>query len=61
LDSMPCPTSPQLLPASPAPIWPSSPRGSTHVTQNLKLKKPKPTRKIEDELVRPSFGGTPFI
>lgn len=57
-DPTPCPNSSELLPTSPAPIWPASPRRSVHVTRNLKLKKPRPKRTIEDEPLRPSFGGT---
>jgi len=53
--------SPQLLPASAVPIWPSSPRRSTHVTRSSKLKKPRPARTIEHDPLRPSFGGTQLI
>ena len=60
-DSTTSPDTPQLLPTSPAPIWPSSPRGSTHVKRSLKLKKPRPARRVEDKPACPSFGGTPFI
>jgi hypothetical protein len=61
VDSTSSSDSPQLLPASPVPIWPSSPRRSTHVTQSSKLKKPRPARTIEDDPLRPSFGGTQLI
>jgi hypothetical protein len=60
-DSTTSPDSPEHLPLSPAPIWPSSPRRTTHVKKSSKLKKPRPTRIVEDKPVRPSFGGTPFI
>jgi len=65
-DLTPSPNPPELLPpeplpASSAPIWPSSsPRRSKPVKQSLKLKKRRPRRTIDYKPERPSFGGTPF-
>ena len=60
-DSTTSPDSPQILPTSPPPIWPSSPRGTTPVKKSLKLKKRRPARIVKDKPVCPSFCGTPSI